>query len=62
MSLLVSNVLTLGGIMPTYYVNERVEKRLKEWAKTKPLIASEYHFGGYSFSDVLDELLKEVGF
>ena len=48
--------------MPVYYINERVEKRLKEWAKTKPLIASEYHFGGYSFSDVLDELLKEVGF
>lgn len=48
--------------MPTYYVNDRVEKRLKEWAKKNPEIVSNVHFKGYTFSDVLDELLKEVGF
>ena len=48
--------------MPTYYVSERVEKRLKEWAKTKPDIVSSVHFGGLTFSDVIGELLKEVGF
>ena len=48
--------------MPVYYINERIEQRIKEWAKTKPEIVNDIRLGGYSFSDIMDELLKEVGF
>jgi hypothetical protein len=48
--------------MPVYYINERIEQRIKEWAKTKREIVNDIRLGGYSFSDIMNELLKEVGF
>lgn len=48
--------------MGTYRLNEDVERRLKEWAKSRPTTVESIKLGGYSFSDVISDLLKEVGF
>ena len=49
--------------MGTYRVNPEIENRLKEWAKKKYKDdAGRIALGKHSFSDVLDDLLQEVGY
>lgn len=48
--------------MGTYHLNPEIENRLKAWARSRPVTAENIKLGGYSFSDVISDLLKEVGF
>ena len=49
--------------MGAYNINEETENRLREWAKTKYKDdAGRIAMGRFTFSDVISDLLKEVGF
>ena len=45
--------------MPTHRTTTEVDRRLFQYAWTRHKVGS---FDGLTFNDVLDELLKEVGF